>query len=310
MEKGQKKNTGKIRQGTILDTVVKVFWMTWFALLAISLIFSALWMIFSGLKTDLAYFLNNFNVPFDKDSWTLDNYRQVLQSVRVRIVKNVDGYKQIVSYGVVEMIIFTIIPTFGGNIIGILTPCVTAYIVSKYDFKLKNFLYSTAIFTMILPVIGSTASTLQLRSALGVQDNMLMHILTSGMPFGMNFLLFYGAWKSIDWAYSEAAFIDGASNTTVFFRIMLPMMMPTCATLFILGFMGGWNDYMTSIMFLPSYPSIARGMFEYNTAALHEGVPENIILAGFAIVAIPSMLIFLFTRKLTISNMKIGGLKG
>ena len=61
---------------------------------------------------------------------------------------------------------------------------------------------------------------------------MLLHILTSPATCfsGMNFLLLYGAFKSLPWDYAEAVFIDGGNDYTAFFKMYLPMILPTVST--------------------------------------------------------------------------------
>jgi ABC-type glycerol-3-phosphate transport system permease component len=96
------------------------------------------------------------------------------------------------------------------------------------------------------------------------------------------------------------------------FKIILPMVLPTCATLFVLDFITQWNAYESFLIWYPSTPNIAYGMYTFqNNASQGSGaatVPE--ILAGFIMCMIPSSILYLSTQKLIQSKFTVGGLKG
>ena len=167
-----------------------------------------------------------------------------------------------------------------------------------------------ALFTMIIPVVGSLSSSLAIRRALGIYDNLIPYLLTSSSGFGFNFILLYGAFKSISWTYAEAAFIDGAGHHTVMYRIFMPMMMPTLFALFVLGFVGGWNDYMTIITYLPSYPNLAYGIYMFNSLSTVNQHSDPVVMAGFVLVAIPTVTIWCISQKFVSNKVVVGGLKG
>ena len=77
----------------------------------------------------------------------------------------------------------------------------------EYEFIGRKFYFSLGIVIMILPIVGSMPSAMQINKALGVYDNLFLNIITSpvGCFSGTNFLLMYGAFKSLPWDYAEAA---------------------------------------------------------------------------------------------------------
>ena len=93
------------------------------------------------------------------------------------------------------------------------------------------------------------------------------------------------------------------------FRIIVPMVLPTAVAQYLLGFIGAWNDYMTVVTWLPSYPNLAFGMFMFQTEAARYGAGMPHILAGFVIVAIPTSILWVAGQKLITSKIMIGGLK-
>jgi ABC-type glycerol-3-phosphate transport system permease component len=192
---------------------------------------------------------------------------------------------------------------------GLLSVILCSYVVAKYDFAIRKLLYNINIFVMVIPIVGSLANTLLIYKDLHIYNNLWMYIILPGGPFGFNFLLLYGAFKRIPDSYSEAVFLDGGGHFTVLFSVIIPMMMPTFVALYILAFIGGWNDYSASLIYLPSTPTLAYGLyvFQYDAAKYEATLPE--ILAGFAICSIPSVVLFCGFQNIITKSLTIGGLK-
>ena len=165
-------------------------------------------------------------------------------------------------YGIFSMLLYSFGYSASRSFVSVALSTLMAYTMSKYKFFGKDFLYALGIFVMITPVIGSMPSAMQMKKALGIYNNMTLTVLTcNAVAFsGLHFLLLYGAFKSMPWAYAESAFIDGAGHWTVFLKIMLPMILPTCTVLYVLEFISTWNAYEGFLVWLPSYPSLSLGL--------------------------------------------------
>ena len=278
-----------------------------FALLTVycfSLLLVLFWLVYTSLKSNSEYIYSTFSFPKRLE---FKNYSEAFIKMRTPITVP----QGVVSIGIGEMAFNSVIRSFSCSLIIVFCTTCVAYVVGMYDFKGRNFIFNLGIVVMILPIIGSLPSAMMIRKNLGIYDNMLLYILTCpSNVFGMNFLILIGAFKSLPKAYKESAQIDGAGHHAIFYRIYLPMILPTCAVLFILQFLGSWNDYMTPMIWLPSYPNLAYGMyyFERNAQVYEANVPT--ILAGFTIVMIPTTIIYIFSQKLIVSKFTVGGLKG
>ena len=91
--------------------------------------------------------------------------------------------------------------------------------------------------------------------------------------------------------------------------IMLPQAAGPIATLCIMSAIGSWNDYMPMILYLPSYPTLASGLYTYQSNAIR-GVNFPVYFAGVIISLIPVIVIFACFSDLMMKNMSVGGLKG
>ena len=110
------------------------------------------------------------------------------------------------------------------------------------------------------------------------------------------------------WSYAESAFIDGAGHFKTFTKIMLPSVKPILASLFVVNFMGAWNDYMTSYLYMPSYAPLSLMVYLLRDDATRISYP--VYLAVVVISIIPIIALFISFQKLIMENTTIGGLKG
>ena len=289
----------------VLSGILKYVSIALLFIFAFSLLIPLIWMIYTAFKPSMEYFENSFKLP---RNWTFSNFLTVMPMLQVRILTD----RGEVLFRAWDMLGISIIWAAGIAFVSLFFTLITAYVMAKYKFIGRNVIYMIGIFVMIVPVIGALPSQMVVKKALNIYDNMFMHIITSpGVCFsGMWFLLFYAAFQSVPWEYAEAAFIDGAGHYRVMFTIMLPLMIPTFAAIFLLSFLGTWNDYNTFILWLPSYANLAYGMYLFQLDASSYGASMPQIMAGFIICMIPTVIIYVASQKLITSKLMVGGLKG
>ncbi len=272
----------------------------------LSLCFPILWGLNAATMTERAYFENPFAID---GRHTLENFGSVWEKLKITI--KVAGQPQKL-YDIGTMLTYTLTLALGKPTIVIFFTTAMAYCLSRLKFRGSKFLYNFGIVLMILPIFGSFGASMKLAKDLGIYNNLLGNILTApvGCFSGMTFLMLYNAFKRIPMAYTEAAKIDGANDFYIYYRIMLPMVFSNCVVYWLLAFLGTWNDYQASLIWLPSYPTVAYGMwiFQDQVAVYGSSVPE--ILAGFLMMSVPLALLITFTKNLITEKMQVGGLKG
>lgn len=278
-----------------------IFWALWVFLIlyALSMLVMPLYMLNTSLKADnLECMKNPLGFP-RKATWT--NFRQIFVI-----------FDEKMDVSVASMIGVSLLTSTAKPFLGVFFTTLFAYVEAKYEFFGRKFFFNLGIVLMILPIVGNLPSAMQINKALNVYDNLFMNIITSpvGCFYGTNFLLMYGAFKVIPWDYAEAAFIDGAGHYTVLFKIYLRMALPQAVVLFVLGFMGTWNDYSTYLIWLPSTPNISYGMYVFYQKANAFRVSLPQLMAGFTMVMIPTVAIYCATQRIINSKFAIGGLKG
>lgn len=182
------------------------------------------------------------------------------------------------------------------------------YILVFYRSKFTRFLYNLGILVSILPLYGTTAATIRLYETIGFINNPIALVTSIGL-YGGYFFYMYSFYKSISWDYAEAAFVDGASHYRVFFQIMMPMALPSIAALFVMSFIGGWNDYESTILYMKDYPNLAYAVYAMeNTATYNNSIPSY--FAGVLVSLVPILVLFLFFQNSIMEKVHLGGLKG
>ena len=268
-----------------------------FAVYAVSLVAPMIWSAYNSLKTMRTYNEDPFFIPtFSEMKW--DNY-----------VKIFDKDKMTVS---IPFAIFnTIWRTVGSVGISMFFTACTSYVVCKYanQFKWLNWIYAFVVTIMIIPVLGSTAASYEINhNILQIANKPWLYWLGWTTGIGFSFLMLYSAWQSLSWTYAEAAFVDGASNFKVFFNIMLPMIKPVLSALFVVNFIGGWSEYMETILYMDEWPSLGYLVYILQEQSRYFGMP--MYFAVIVISMIPTLIVFVAFQETIMKNVTTGGLKG
>ena len=299
--KGQKKlKATKVKYGNGIFIVIGVI----LGLHLITLVLPFIWMFITSFKGLIDFQKSFLGLP---KTWHFENYTEIFSILKIE-ARGTDGV--LYSYGVGSMLSNSFTMALLGPAFSLLGMILCSYIVAKYNFVGKNFLFNLNIFVMIIPIVGTLANTLTVYKQFGIYNNMWLYIMLPYTPFGFNFLLMYGVWKGIPDSYAEAVTIDGGGHWTIFTKISLPLAMPTIFTLYILGFISRWNDYNASLVFLPSVPNLAYGLYEFQYNASKYGAILPEILAAFVVCSIPSVVLFACSQKIISKSLMIGGLKG
>ncbi|MBE5765314.1 MAG: carbohydrate ABC transporter permease [Clostridiales bacterium] len=272
-----------------------VFWIVgiFFFLYSLTYIYTFSWAFISSLKDKLEFMREPMAFP---KKLHFENYLRAFETLEVN------------QTSLIGLIFNSIWFAGGYTAINIFVTVCTAYCVAKYTFPGRDLIYSLALITMLFTFSGSLPAVYDLLGTLNLLDTPL-YIITASSGLGFNFLLLYGFYKGVSWEYAEAAFVDGANHYDVFFKIMLPHALPMCAALGIVGFIGLWNDYLTPLMFLQGYPTMASGLylFQYEPK-IRADYP--LYYACIFIATLPVVIIYASFQEMIMTNTVAGGLKG
>ena len=272
--------------------------------LSILIILPLIWVLLTSFNDFYSYLINPLSFP---KNFQFSNYVKAFNGLSVDIWDNDAG--KIINYNIYNMFGYSVIIAGISAFLGVLSPALLGYATAKYEFPGNNLLISINIFVMTLPIYGALPSKLLLFKTLGLYDNLIPFLLVGHTGFGMSFLIFRSAFKAMPREYKEVASIDGAGHFTIM-MIYVRLLMPLFIAYLMLGFVGNWNDYMTNVIWLPSYPNLAYGIYVFQNNATIYGFTVPEILAGFIIVAIPAVILWTVAQKFVGDRIVAGSFKG
>lgn len=262
-----------------------------------------IWAFITSFKDDITDFRNNiFGFP---KVWKFENYPIAFLNFYVQ-VESGDGYRNVYMP---EQFLNSILYAGGSAFFATFVPCITGYLTAKFNYKFSKILTVVVIVCLTLPIVGSLPSQIQVAKGLHLYDSIWGMWIMKANFLSMYLLIFQGMFKAVPNDYIEAAKMDGASNLNICFRIMMPLVSKSFFTVYLLNFIGFWNDYQTPLIFMPNKPTIAYGLYLFNKST--DGVLSTIPmkLTGSMIVMLPILVIFLiFQKRLTDNNLG-GGIK-
>ena len=288
----------KRKEKSLLNPCVEIIVYIIFVLYAMSMMIPFVTLILQSLEDKTIYEINlgkQFTFP---DKLIFSNYAFAFNEME---------YKGVTFFGMIlnscwYTAICVILPVFMNTLVG--------YVISKYKFKARNIFYAVIIFSMTIPTLGTTSAIFKLYSDLNLYDTgPLLLIITNLGAGGMNFLVMYAYYKNVPWEYAEAAFVDGAGHLDIFLRIMIPIACPAMVAIGLISGIGAWNEYMNVLMYMPSTPTLASGLYGLSLTLPREGNTPA-YYAALVIALIPILVIFgIFSDKI-MQNFSVGGIKG
>ena len=267
---------------------------------SILLIYMLGFAVITALKFPLDFADNPIGMP---TPWYFKNFRYILENT---VIKKANGP---VKFG--RIIWNSIYYSIGCSAINTITLFAVAYVCARYKCKFSKLLYSIVLIVMVVPIVGNQASELQVSITLNLYDKMIGMLIMRASFLGIYFLVFYDIFDSIPMAYSEAAEIDGAGDLQIMLTIFLPITFNTTLTVFLINFIGYWNDYQTPMVYVPNSPTLAEYMFSITTSETQGYfVYPPVQLSAAIMLMLPVLAIFVgFSQKL-LGNLSVGGIKG
>ena len=262
----------------------------------ISFIFPFFWILMNAFKETKEFGLNMMGWP---SKFTFENFANAF-TFKDATTKNKT---------IMEMLAMTILIAGVGTLVTVFTSTAAAYVVAKYKFFGRDVIFAVVIFSLIVPIVGSLPSQMQMmKNVLHLDGTVIGCIFIYSGGFGANFLLLYSFFKNLSWTYVEAAKVDGANDFIIFFRIIIPMAKGPIIAITIIQLIGLWNDYQTPAIYLPKYPTLAVGLQFLFEKMQTQSYP--MMFATIIIAILPILILFTAFSKTIMENTSVGGLKG
>lgn len=196
------------------------------------------------------------------------------------------------------------------TLFGIFLATTAAYAFSRFRFAgRKTGLMAFLVSQMFPGVLMMVPLFLILRS-LGLMDSALGLILvysTTSIPFSVWMLK--GYFDTIPKDLEESAIMDGASQFTIFWRIILPLSMPAVAVTALFSFMTAWNEFVLAFTIMKNPTSFTLPVTIYNYVG-EQVIEWGKFAAASIIVSLPVVALFFVLQKNLVGGLTAGGVKG
>ncbi len=283
----------------IIAVILSVYVLSMLALL--------FWGFFTSLKDQTMFRNDVLGLPEGAPwEWKWSNYVDVYNNFHEIVTIIGVGRRKVF---LPEMIRNTLLYAVGCSVMQTLAPLLMAYITTRFPNKFSSFINTLVIALMILPIVGSAPAEMNMLRTLGLYDSIIGLWICKFGFLGMYFLIFSASIKGVPKDFYEAAYVDGASELRVMVTIAFPMIFNVIATVFLLKFIVFWNDYQTPLLYMPSYPVFARGVFRLSQGS--QGVFATIPykIAGCMLLALPMLVMFILFKDKLMGNLTMGGVK-
>ncbi|WP_139904472.1 carbohydrate ABC transporter permease [Clostridium thermarum] len=252
-----------------------------------------IFMLQSSFKPGAEMIRNGITINLDFESWNLNNYK-LLYTAR-------DGiYLYWFRNSIIITALFTACSLFFSSLVG--------YGLAAYDFKGKRLLFIIVLIVMTVPVEILILPLYKLTINLKLIDTYAGVILPFMVsPFAIFFFRQYAVGIPKD--FIDAGRIDGCSEYSIYFRIMLPLMKPAFGAMTILQAMTSWNSFVWPLIVLRSDKMLTLQIGLQALIAPY-GNNYDLLLSGAVMSIVPIVILFLFNQKAFISGLTVGGVKG
>ncbi|OJF76146.1 MAG: ABC transporter permease [Treponema sp. CETP13] len=217
------------------------------------------------------------------------------------------GYKNAIAKlgpSFINSIILALSATFLSEIIG----AVNGYVFSKGKFKGSELIFTLLLFGMFIPyqiILIPLFNVLRRIGLYGHLGGLVLAHVVYGIPIVT--MLFRNNYDQLPDAILESARIDGAGYFTIFFRLMLPLSVPSFVVVGIWQFTQIWNEFLWGV----TLTNTGSQPITVALSALAGGqaVQWNVPMAGAFIAALPVLLIYIFLCKYFIAGLTAGSVK-
>ncbi|MCG5211718.1 carbohydrate ABC transporter permease [Streptosporangium sp. KLBMP 9127] len=196
-----------------------------------------------------------------------------------------------------------------------------AYVLSRYRFRGSRLLYLLFVSGLAFPVylaltplffvVQNMGTVPVIGQFIGLNSHggLVLVYIAYSLPFTVFFLAAF--FRTLPTAVAEAALVDGASHTRVFFQIMLPMAKPGIVSITIFNILGQWNQYQIPLVLLAGAKEkwvLTQGIADISTAAGYDA-DWAALFAALSMAILPMLIVYTIFQRQIQAGLTAGALK-
>lgn len=278
-------NTRKPKHGTLITVI--------FTLISLAYIYPIVLVLINSFKKKPFISRNPFGIPTGKQFVGIENY--------------VNGVEKI---GFFQAFGWTVFITVGSVLVILLCTSMCAWYINRVKTAATKAIYYACLFAMVVPFQMEMFTLSKIANMMKLNNPWGLIIIYLGFGAGLAVFMFSGFVKSIPLEIEEAAMIDGCTPLQTFFKVVLPIMKPTCITVAILQAMWIWNDYLLPylVLDLRKYKTIPIAI-QYLKGG-YGTVDMGAMMGVMVLAIIPIIVFYLACQKYIIEGVVAGAVKG
>ena len=293
----QKQSVGKI--------FVQIGLYAFLGIMAFIIVFPFLWMIATSLKHFNEYHDKSLElILFPKGARDFINYAEVFTTTDLG-----------------TYFLNTLIIGICSTLMSLVITILSAFALSRLEFKGKNALFAALLATMMIPGELFTVTNYKTVSDFGwitgqyLEAGWFYSFLNLTIPFLVSVFYIYLLKQNFMQIPDElylAAKVDGTTDLMYLIKVMIPLALPTLISITILKMMGSWNTYMWPKLTTknPDYYLITIGLRESFAAGENDKPDIPLQMAAVTLVSLPLFMVFIFLRKYIMKGVSRSGIKG
>lgn len=271
-----------------MQNSVKIITYVILLVLALTMLLPFLWMIATSLMTELEVY--QFPPRFIPSSWKWSNFIEALT------------LQPFPRYFLNTMIVAA------ASVAGQLLFCSMAgYAFARLHFIGRDRVFGMYLATMMIPAIVTIIPSFLIINKFG-WVNTYWALFTPSLSSVWGIFLMRQFFQTIPKDLEDAARVDGASEFTIFWRIVLPLSKPALATLAIFAFMGSWKDFLWPLIVTNRMDMRTVEVGIANFSSLYQtDWPHQ--MAAAVMVMLPVIIVFFFAQKYFVRGITFTGMK-
>lgn len=206
----------------------------------------------------------------------------------------------------------SLIFALGSSAVSVAVAFLASYALARLNFRGANVVFAAFVVSIALPQIGTLVPLFELFKNLkliNTHHGLILLMSSLITPFTVWILVPF--LRQIPFEIEEAAIVDGARLHQVLWQIVLPMMRPALATLFIINFIISWNELLYPLVFAQRERTLSVGLVQLAVQpTAGGGRPWDLLSAMSVTMIIPVLLLVLCFQRLIVAGLTRGALKG
>lgn len=269
----------------LTKTLVYVLLSLW----AATTIYPMVWVVQNSFKTSQEIIDNSFSLP-----------------VRLNLENFVRAFEEQVLSGYINSFIIS------GTVVifTLIFAALAGYILGRFDFKLKKFIQSLVMGSLLIPVFATILPVFELLLNFKLIDKhigLILPQIAGNLPFAI--MLLSSFMETIPREMEEAAVVEGATTFKIFTRVIAPLTKPALATSAIFAFLWSYNDLFSSLIIMRTRSKMPINVLLTEISSQY-GTNYGLMSAVIIIILVPVLVFYMLAQNQIVEGMTAGAVKG